>query len=288
MSLPQTIKGSLGELRSLGPQKIFRTLVDGFEEGDLLIYASAIAFRVFFSIVPLLLFAFALLGFLHLDEVWRTDIAPDVRDAVSPDVFRIIDDTVSRVLDSKQLFWVTAGLALAIWELSGAVRLTMGALNRAYGADEARELRHQFLISFALAAASIFLIGSALALVKLGPILVDSIAGSSTPVAVISFVLRWGIAILLLLLTIGLIVHNGPDRDRPLLWVSYGVALILACWIAISVLFGLYLTELASYGSLFGNLATVFIAIEYVWLSTIAFVTGILVDGITHRQAGAR
>ncbi len=46
-------------------RKVYR----GFEDDDLLTYASAISFRVFFSIVPLLLFGFALLGFFNLDDI---------------------------------------------------------------------------------------------------------------------------------------------------------------------------------------------------------------------------
>lgn len=258
----------------------------GLEEGDLLTYASAISFRVFFSIVPLLLFAFALLGFLQLDEVWRTDIAPDVKGAVSPDVFKVMNDTVLKVLSSKQVFWLTAGLALAVWQVSGAVRLSMGALNRAYGADEDRDLRRQFAISIALSAVSILLVGLAIAAVKLGPLLIEDNLGTGLVVGVVSFVVRWTSAVCLLLLTVGLLVHNGPDRDRPLLKVTRGAILVVGCWVGISLLFGVYLTELANYGSLFGNLATVFIVIEYVWLSSMAFMVGILIDGKAYGGSG--
>ncbi len=42
-----------------------------------------------------------------------------------------MNDAVLRVLNSQQFFWLTAGLALAVWQVSGAIRLSMGALNRA-------------------------------------------------------------------------------------------------------------------------------------------------------------
>jgi membrane protein len=125
---------------------------------------------------------------------------------------------------------------------------------------------------------SIILIGLAIAVVKLGPLAGDAVLGSSLAVLVCSLVLRWAIAIALLLLTVGLIVHYGPDRDRPLLKVTAGAALSIGCWIGASLLFGLYLTQIAQYGSLFGNLATVFVLLEYVWISVIAFIAGALLE----------
>src|SRR5215218_4791926 len=96
------------------------------------------AFRVVLALVPFLLFLLALIGFLNLEEVWREDVAPEVEDNASAAAFRLIDDTVKQVLSQKQLWWLTAGLALTLWELSSATRVTMVALDRVYGFNRRR------------------------------------------------------------------------------------------------------------------------------------------------------
>jgi membrane protein len=234
--------------------------------------------------VPLLLFAFGLLGFLGLDEAWREDIAPDLRSSVSDPVFEVLDDTVTEVLDSKAVFWATAGAAIAVWELSAVVRSVMKVANSIYGSEERRPLPEQFVLSGLLAAAVLGLILFALVAVKFGPLLTDQLFGANIVVAVVSFLVRWALALGALVLTVGLLVRAGPDQKRPLFWVTYGAALAVAAWVVSSLLFGLYLTEVANYGSLFGNLATVFIALEYVYLSSLAFLTGLLVDSLTHAR----
>src|ERR687894_3173805 len=113
------------EARALDPREAWDEIVRGFKENDLLTYASAIAFRVFFALVPLLLFGLGLLGGLGLSEVWSSDVAPKLRESASPAAFEVIDSTVQKVLASKQLFWVTAGALIAIWEVSAAMRATM-------------------------------------------------------------------------------------------------------------------------------------------------------------------
>jgi membrane protein len=272
------------DLRQLDRGQALRTVADGYRQHNLLIYASAIAFRLFLSVVPLLLFAFGLLGFLGLEEVWREDLADSIRSSVSDPVFEVIDDTVTHVLTSKQLFWATAGAAIAVWEMSGAVRAVMKAANGIYGSEERRSLREQFLLSFALGAAAGALILFAIAVVRLGPLLTDELFAASVVVAAISFVIRWGLAVAALLVAIGLLVRAGPDKERPLLWVSYGAVLVVGAWIISSLVFGLYLTQIAHYESLFGNLATIFVALEYVYLSTLVFLTGLLVDALTRRR----
>jgi membrane protein len=64
--------------------------------------------------------------------------------------------------------------------------------------------------------------------------------------------------------------------------------LVVGAWIAVSLLFGLYLREIADYSSIYGNLATVFILIEYLYLSSLAFVTGVVVDAMTWRRVEGR
>src|SRR5919108_2505659 len=108
-------------------------VVRSFRDNDLTNFASAIAFRVVLALVPFLLFLLALLGFLDLEEVWRSDVAPELKKNASDTAFKLVDETVTQVLRQKQVWWLTAGLGLTVWELSAATRVTMVALDRIFG-----------------------------------------------------------------------------------------------------------------------------------------------------------
>src|SRR3954469_18793697 len=127
--------------REFGIRHLLTETVACFEEHDLLTSASAISFQIFTALVPFLLFAFALLGFLSLGDVWQEHVASHVKANVSPAMFSVIDDTVTKGLASRPLFWMTAGLVLAVWQISGAVRAIMGALNRIYRVEADRPWR---------------------------------------------------------------------------------------------------------------------------------------------------
>jgi membrane protein len=79
------------------------------------------------------------------------------------------------------------------------------------------------------------------------------------------------------------VVRWAPAEHRPWRWVTFGTGLVVVTWLVMSLLFGLYLRELADYGSIFGNLATVIVGFEYAYLSAIVFLAGLAVDGIAQR-----
>jgi membrane protein len=53
----------------------------------------------------------------------------------------------------------------------------------------------------------------------------------------------------------------------------------------VSLAFYLYLTELASYKSVFGSLAAVIVAMAYLYISTTVFLFGAQLDAIIRAQA---
>ena len=268
--------------RSKAPRAraVLRDYVDAYVDNDLLTYASAISFQIMSSIVPFLLFGFAVLGFLHLDGVWSGDLAPRVKGSVSPEAFAFVDQAIRKALTARQLFWITAGFAIALWEVSGAIRAVMGALNRVYGDETERSWRRRMLVSTALALA----VGAcwllAIAVVVVGPIPLGGVSGA---LAALAFVVRWGIAGLLLLLAVAILLHYAPERHQPAEWVTFGAVLIMVGWLLMSLGFGFYLREVADYNSIFGGLASVVVLIAYLYASALVFLGGVQVDALARR-----
>lgn len=233
--------------------------------------------------MPLALFGLGMLGFLGLGDAWTRHVRPDVVPTVSPAVMTIVDDVAAKVLGAAEVFWVTAGAAIALWQLSGAVRATMDVLNRVYAADEQRSFRRRYAVSLALAAAVTALAFAAVGVVVFLPLLLGPTAGLVSVGLVLG---RWGAAAVLLGLAVGLLVHQGPDRAQPLGWVSAGAVTIVVLWVAMSAAFGFYLSGVASYGSIYGALATVVVLMGYLYASTIVFLVGIQLDALLRGHQG--
>ena len=258
-----------------------RRYVDAFVANDLLTSASAIGFQVLSALVPFLLFGCALLGFLHLEGVWSQDLAPQLKESVSKAAYAFTDETVRNALVTRQVFWITAGFLLALWQVSGAVRAVMGALNRVHELPAQRSWTRRMLVSTALALAVGACWMGAIGVVVGGPLVYGDVGGV---LAALLFIGRWALAGVLLLLAVGALLHWGPERDQPLHWVTFGSVLIMAGWLLMSFGFGLYLRYVADYNSVFGGLATVVVLMAYLYLSAVVFLGGVQVDALSRRR----
>jgi membrane protein len=268
--------GVRDRLSELHPRRTARALVDAFAEHDLLTYASAIAFQAFFALIPLTLTALGLLATFSLSEVWSTQLAPDLRGQVSPPVFEVIDTTVRKVLEARNVFWATFGAALTVWEVSGAMRAVMGVLDRIYRSGRERSWRRRYATSIGLSAAVIVVM-----LTAGGVVIAGGLADGW-----VTALLRWPLAAVLLLSALWAVVRWAPAEPRPWRWVSFGTGLVVVAWLGMSAGFGAYLRSVADYGSMFGNLATLIVGLEYLYLSAIVFLAGLALDAITEERAG--
>jgi membrane protein len=259
-------------------------MIAAYREHDLLTCASAISFQVLFALIPLTLLALGLLGAFDLEGVWRNDVAPRIRTEISPAVFSAVNQTANQVLDRTQLLWVTVGAAFTVWQVSGAVRAVMGLFNRIYRAEERRGFWRRMFLSTGLALIETLLVLAAVAAVKFTPGLAGEVLGKGWLVGVLAFAVRWCLAASLLLLAVALLVRFAPAQRRPWRWVSFGSGLVVLGWVAMSLVFGLYLTKIADYGSVFGSLATLIVVMEYLYIAAIIFVTGIQIDALARER----
>jgi membrane protein len=281
--MPAAIRRAARSRPARDARALVSDLTDAFARNDLLTKASAISYQVLFALIPAALAGIAVLGFLGLEEYWRSEVAPTVQDQVSPEAFAVIRRSVERVLSSRELFWVTFGVGLALWEVSGAVRAGTGALNAILGADDRRPFAARMARSVLIAAAVAVLLGAALAGLLAGPELVAPVTGG-TARTVLAPLARYAFPAAAALAAIGVLARFAPADPRPLRWVGVTSLATAAAWIAATLLFRLYVIHVASYSSIFGGLASAIVLMTYLYISAIVFLAGFQLDVLLRRD----
>ena len=251
-----------------------------FRERDLLTFSSAIAFQVFYAIIPLVLFGLGVLGGLGLDEQWTQEWAPSAREAMSPPAFQVVDDTIRNVLGGQQAFWILAGAALALWKVSATMRAVMDVFDRIYESRRERTFPERMRDSLTLGAAVAALLLLAAGCAVLGDEALRAIGIETGAV----LWLRWPVALALLFATVTLLVAYAPADHQPAQWVGFGSIVVVSSWVGTSLVFGLYLTSIADYGSIFGALATVVIALTYLYVASSAVLVGAQLDALVRER----
>jgi membrane protein len=56
----------------------------------------------------------------------------------------------------------------------------------------------------------------------------------------------------------------------------------------VSLVYGWYISSIADYASIFGNLAVVMVTMSYIYLSAIVFLTGVQLDSLIRHQVDIR
>jgi membrane protein len=255
---------------------------------DALTYASAIAFQILTSLIPLALLVLSILGVLHAESLWTDGLAPQFKAQVSKEVYAVADDVVRRTLGQEQLWWLSVGLVFTVWQVSGAARAIMGVLSEIYNHGEDRSFTSRYATSFVLGTSVTALVLLAFAIARFG----QEALGLDEPgflVDAVVFVVRWGAALALLSTAVWLLLRFAPAHPGPHRWVSFGSALCVLAWVGTSLVFGLYVTQIADYGSIFGSLATVFVLLTYLYVSAVSFLVGAEVDSIVRSgETGSR
>jgi membrane protein len=254
--------------------------IDLFAKHALLDHASAVAFQVLKSLIPLTLLGLAILGVSGQQHVWNETIAPAIRPHVQQPAFRAIDYAVQKIFTTDSTGLIVFASFLSLWYISGAVRAVTGAINQIYETKDERAWWLRYALSFALAGCiALGVIGSLLATVVLGHV--------GGPLQIVASIGRWLVAILLLAVALGLLVRFAPAARRPKKWASAGSALVIVTWIGASLIFELFVSHVANFKTATGELTVFLVLIGYVYTSSIILMLGVELDELLREDATA-
>jgi membrane protein len=251
-----------------------------FAEHELLTYASALAFQVLKSLIPLSLLGLALLSAVGRRDVWTKQLAPGLKSHLDPPVFHAINFAVEKIFASNSAGLIAFSAFLTVWFVSAGVRAVMGAINRIYGVPEERPFWIRWPLSFGLALCVVGgIVGATL--------LVEAVPSQNGALEVFLDAVRWLGALAALILATGLLVRVAPVRPRPKRWASAGAVLVIATWIVTSFAFRWYVSSIANFKTAVGQLTVFIVLMAYAYASSIVLLVGIEIDELLREDASA-
>ena len=263
--------------RTRGAVELLR---ERFADHELLTYASALAFQVLKSLIPLSLLGLALLGAVGRRDVWTKHLAPPLKARLDPPVFHAIDFAVEKIFASNSAGLIAFSAFLTVWFVSGGVRAVMSAINRIYGVRDERPLWIRWALSIGLAVCVVAgVVGAAL--------LVEAVPKQNGTLEILLVAVRWIGALAALIAATGLLVRLAPVRPRPKRWASAGAVLVIATWIVTSFAFRWYVSTFANFKTAVGQLTVFIILMAYAYASSIVLLVGIEIDELLREDASS-
>lgn len=261
-------------------RRIYHTILDAiwtFSADDGWAIASYIALSALMSLFPFLIFVTALAGFLELRplaaetiqlilETWPKQVA----EPIAREIYNVTNNVRADLL--------TYGVALAIYFSSNGIESLRIGLNRAYGVKEERAwywLRLESIGYVLLAAVAMLALSF---LVVLGPLLWHTAVArvpQLEPFSGIITLARFGATSIILVVAL-VVAHLWlPAGRRSIVQVAPGILVTLALWLVAATAFGMYLARFpANYVTTYAGLASVMIALVFLYLTASIFVFG--------------
>lgn len=247
-----------------------------FNRDDGWAIASHITLSGILALFPFLIFCASLVAFFDLGEFPAT-VVHLIFDYWPASVAKPISSEVLAVLTEQRRDVMTFGAAAALFFASSGIEALRLGLNRAYGAQEARNvflLRGQSILFVLIAS---ILLGVTTFLLVLLPVLED-VAGRHAPwlhrylVDIGSGRLVTSSAILVA----GLYASHKWLPASPLKFTAMlpGIVLTLVLWLTASAGFATYLRTFANYGGTYAGLAGVIVALVFVYIMSAIYLIG--------------
>jgi membrane protein len=268
-------------MRSLGRS------IKNFSNDDMMVYAAALSYQLFFSLFPFVIFLLALLGVLDLTSFFDWLIKQS-QTVLPGQASGLMQNIVGQIRGQAAGGALSLGAILAFWSASAAVRMAMHALNVAYRVED-RAVWKKFPLSLIYTALLAILIIAAAVLMLVGPQLATWVAEQVGMGSVFATVWAWAripVAVVLLMLVAALVYYLFPNTDQPFRFVTPGSVLAVIVWVLASLGFSWYVANFASYNATYGSVATVIVLLFYFFISAAILLFGAELNSeVYHRAA---
>ncbi len=256
-----------------------------FVADDMSTYAAALAYQVFFSLFPFVIFLLALLGFLRIPGFFDF-LLNQARTVLPGQAAGLAEGVIEQIRNQSGGGLLSLGAVVALYSASGAVRAAMHAFNIAYEAED-RPAWKQYPLSLVYTVILAALLIAAAGLMVLGPQIAtwfaDQVGLGALFVALWTW-LRIPVAVLLLVVVLALVYYLFPNTRQPFRLVTPGALLAAIVWLAASLGFAYYAANFANYSATYGSLGAIVLLLLYFFISSAVLLFGAEVNAEVYRE----
>jgi membrane protein len=272
--------------RKSGIFGVLKRSVKEFSADDMLTYAAAVSYQVFFSLFPFVIFLLALLGVLNLSGFFDT-LLQQSQTVLPQSAFGLVEGIVSQVRNQSGGGILSFGAIIALYSASAGVRMVMHALNVAYDIEEERPAWKKFPLSLLYTLLLAVLLITAVGLFVLGGSVAQwfsDLVGFGSLFVTLWTWLRIPMAVLIMALILAIIYYLFPNTKQPFRLITPGALIAVLVWIAASLGFSFYVSTFGSYSATYGALAAVIVLLFYFFISAAVLLFGAEVNAEIYRE----
>lgn len=260
-----------------------------FDRNNYLIYAVALSFFFFLSVLPLLIFLSSVLSYIPIPNLFNQIL--EVMSTVVPgDAMGVVRGVLHDVLSTSPEL-LSFSILGAVFAASGGFGSLITILNIAYDVREGRPYWKRRLLAYGLTLLAGAMTVIALICTALGPDFGNWVAQrlhAAWLFAVIWPYIRWTVIASFTVLTVETIYFLAPNVKQRFVSQIPGAVLAVSAWIAASWGLGWYLRHVGDFNQTFGALGALVALMLWLYVTALAIILGAEINSELLRAAGKR
>lgn len=245
-------------------------------EDNVLGVAAQVAYTLFFSLFPFMLFAAPLLALLGDKQEIITGILS--RLTLPPDAMELISDVLTNLVFTEGApAFISAGALLAAYSGSNIFTTFIDALNTAYDVKDARGWWHKRFIALGMLVAAALVMGLATYVMLAGEksvTFLGDLLGMSEQTARAWTFLQFPLAFVLLTGFLWVLYYFLPYAKQEKKQVLAGSVFAATLWILATLLFRLYVQNWGAYNPAYGTIGAAMILLTWMYISSVVILVG--------------
>jgi membrane protein len=267
MKMKNTARGDLWKKRR---KDLWRRLM----EDDIASLGAQLSYSFLFAFFPFLIFVITVLGFSSINA---EEVLAGVRSIVPLEVFKLVERTISEVMNNKSFKLLSFGILTAVFTASNGFLAVIKGLNKAYDVKEQRGVIKVEIIALSCTVILTLIIVISFILLIFGEIngnLILNHFGLGLSFKNAWNYFRYLVVIIIMMFIFASIYYFIPCRKLTWKEVIPGAIFTSIGWIICSEAFSYYVNKFSNYSMLYGSIGAVIILMTWLFLISILLLVG--------------
>jgi membrane protein len=267
---------------------LVRTFFRKLQKDDTIDRANGVAFNFILAIFPAIIFLFTLIPYIsqYVPSINQQSILEFLSNLLPDTMMDAVYTTVQDIMSKTRGGLLTFGFLFSLFLATNGTMSLMRAFNACYKTNENRSGFKMRLIATALTVGLAFVLMSAIVLLVVGEILLDSALGflsiDQYTVQLI-LTLRFVVIFIVFFVAIATIYYFGPAIHFNWKFFSAGSFIATFLCLAVSYGFSFYVSNYGTYNKLYGSIGVMIAIMVWVQLITIVLMVGYEINASVHQ-----
>lgn len=260
-----------------------KKLITEIKEDNATGLAAEQAYYYMLSLFPMLILLLSIIPYLSLDANDAIKVLESAMPAETADIFK---ENVVQFINNPNGGLLTIGILGTIWSASNGMNAFMRAMNEAYNVKETRSFIKVRGLSILLTIGLILTLVIALILPVFGGVILKALVSWGLPTSFGTFlsVLRWIVAITIMIAVLSMLYRLAPNKKFPFAHVWPGAVAATLLWQLTSLGFSFYVSNFGNYSATYGSLGGVIVLMLWLFLTGLILVIGGEINAIYHQD----